>query len=75
MTTDVLEQVKEDIRFLLSFTPASDPIEVEQGLIAAFYITGTYEGDVELAKRVRIIRDRYDIMVDDPAEEDFEEIE
>lgn len=74
MTTDVLEQVKEDIKFLLSFTPASDPAEVEQGLAPMFYITGTWEGDVELAKRVHEIRARYDIMVDNPEEEDFEEI-
>lgn len=74
MTTDVLEQVKEDIKFLLSFTPASDPTEVEQGLAPMFYITGTWEGDVELAKKVHAIRERYGIVVDDPAEEDFEEI-
>ena len=74
MTTDVLEQVKEDIKFLLSFTPASDPAEVEPGLAPMFYITLTYEGDVALAKRVKEIRDRYHIEVENPEEEDFEEI-
>ena len=75
MTTDVLEQVKEDIKFLLDFTPASDPSEVVPGLAPMFYITGTYEGDMQLAERVHEIRDRYDIMVTDPKDEDFEEIE
>lgn len=74
MTTDVLEQVKEDIKFLLSFTPASDPAEVEPGLAPFLYITLTYEGDVELAKRVKAIRDRYHIEVENPEEEDYEEI-
>lgn len=74
MTTDVLEQVKEDIKFLLSFTPASDPVEVEPGLAPMFYITLTYEGDVELAKRVKAIRDCYGIEVENPEEEDFEEV-
>lgn len=74
MTADVLKQVKEDIEFLLSFTPASDPAEVSQGLAPMFYITGTYEGDLKLAERVHDIRDRYDIPVGDPEEEDFEEV-
>ncbi len=74
MTHNVLDEVRDDIEFLLEFTPASDPSEVEQGLASMFYITGTYEGDVKIAERVHEIRDRYDIMVEDPEEEDFEEI-
>lgn len=75
MTTDVLEQVRKDIEFLLSFTPASDPSEVESGLAPMFYITLTYEGDVELAEKVKVIRDRYDIVAINPEEEDFEGVE
>ena len=33
-----------------------------------------HECDVKIAERVHEIRDRYDIMVEDPEEEDFEEI-
>jgi len=74
MTHNVLEEVRDDIEFLLSFTPASDPSEVVEGLAPMFYISGTYEGDVEIAERVHEIRDRYDIMVVNPEDEDFEEI-
>lgn len=72
---DVLEQVRKDMEFLLSFTPASDPSEVEPNLTTMFYITGTYEGDVKIAEKVKAIRDRYDIMTIDPEEEDFEGVE
>ena len=74
MTTDLLEQVRKDITFLLEFTPASDPAEVVPGLAPMFYITESYDGDMELAKKVHEIRDRYDITIADPEEEDFEEI-
>ena len=72
MTTDA--KIKEDIKFLLSFTPTDDPDAIPCGLAEMFYITQTYEGDVELAKRVHRIRDRYNIPVVNPKEEDFEEI-
>lgn len=75
MTTDVLEQVREDIEFLLSFTPASDPLKVESGLPPMCYLTLTYEGDVKLAEKVKEIRDRYDIVEINPEEEDFEGVE
>lgn len=68
------EKVKKDIEFLLSFTPTDDPEAIPEGLAPMFYITTTYEGDVELAKKVHAIRDYYDIPVADPEEEDFEEV-
>lgn len=71
MTIDA--KVKEDIEFLLSFTPTDDPDAIPAGLAPMFYITNTYKGDVELAKRVHQIRDYYDIPVGDPEDEDFEE--
>lgn len=73
MTEHILEQVKEDIEFLLTFTPASSPSEVAEGLAPMFYVTGTYEGDMKLAERVRAIHERYDIVEQDDEEEDFEE--
>lgn len=73
MTEHILEQVKEDVEFLLSFTPASGPSEVAPDLAPMFYVSGTYEGDVEIAKRVQIIRERYDIEMNDE-EEDFEDV-
>jgi hypothetical protein len=73
VTEHILEQVKEDVEFLLSFTPASDPSEVAPDLAPMFYVSGTYEGDIEIAKKVQIIRERYDIETNDE-EEDFEEI-
>lgn len=72
MTDHILEQVKKDIEFLLSFTPASNPGMVEPRLASMFYITGTYEGDMKLAEKVQSIRERYDIVEHDE-EEDFEE--
>jgi len=74
VTEHILEQVKEDIEFLLDFTPASNPSEVAPNLAAMMYVTGTYEGDLELAERVQGIRERYDIVMQDDDEEDFEEI-
>ena len=74
MTDHILKQVKEDIEFLLDFTPASNPSEVAPNLAAMMYVTGTYEGDIALAERVQGIRERYDIVEqDDDEEEDFEE--
>ena len=63
MTTDA--KVKEDIKFLLSFTPSDNPDEVPEGLAPMFYFTNTYEGDVELARKVHAIRERYDLPVDE----------
>ena len=73
MTIDA--KVKKDIEFLLSFTPTDDPDAIPSGLAPMFYITNTYEGDVELAKKVHAIRDYYGIPVVDPEEEDFEEVD
>lgn len=64
MNDNLLKQIREDIKFLLSFTPATDPDDVDPGLAPMFYITGTYEGDVSLAKRVQEICDRYDVAED-----------
>lgn len=74
MTEHILEQVKEDIEFLLTFTPASNPSKVVPDLADMFYITGTYEGDKELAEKVQDICTRYDIVEQNDEEEDFEEV-
>ena len=74
MAKDILEDVKDDIKFLLALAPATNPTDVEPNLAPMFYQTGTYEGDVELVSRVKDIMDRYDIHEVDPEEEDFEEI-
>lgn len=79
MTHNILSQVtdvvKKDIEFLLTFVPATDPNQVQEGLAPMFYITGTYEGDVELAKKIQEICERYSIVVDYDEEEDFEGVE
>ena len=74
MTEHILTQVKEDVEFLLEFMPAKDPSQVAEGLAPMFYVTGTYEGDVELAGRVRDIRERYEIVAQNDEEEDFGEV-
>ena len=74
MTEHILEKVKEDVEFLLKFTPADNPTQVEPNLAPMFYVTGTYEGDLALAERVQSIRERYDIVVTNDEEEDFEEV-
>ena len=74
--TNILEEVKDDIRFLLKLAPSAlDPNEVEKDLSPMFYVTGTYEGDLELVTRIRDIRERYDIHEVAPEDEDFEEID
>lgn len=66
------DQLKADIEFLLSFLPATEVTEVEEGLSAFFYITNTYEGDVKIMQRVSKIKQRYGV-VEQNAEEDFVE--
>lgn len=73
--TDTADQVRKDIEFLLSFAPANDPDQVSEGLAPMFYITGTYEGDVKLARRVKEICERYGIVLDYDETEDFEGVE
>ena len=74
MNENHLEQIREDLKFLLSFVPAKDPKQVEEGLAPMFYITGTFEGDKELARRIKSIINRYGIVEDD-TEEDYENIQ
>lgn len=57
------EQVKHDIKFLLSFAPAETPEQVEPDLSPMYYITGRYEGDVKIATRIQEIRARHGIEV------------
>jgi hypothetical protein len=75
MDESILEQIRKDISFLLSFVPAKDPSQVEKGLAPMFYVTGTYDGDVELARRAQEIQARYGIIEENPEEEDYEGIE
>ena len=74
MAHDILEKVKDDIMFLLTLAPASDPSDVVPNLAPMLYVTGSYEGDYELVSRVKEIRVRYDIQEIAPEDEDFEEI-
>lgn len=64
MNDNLLQQIREDIKFLLSFAPALAPDDVDSGLAPMFYLTGTYEGDVAVAKRVQDICDRYEVGED-----------
>lgn len=57
------EQIKNDIKFLLSFAPAETPEQVSPGLSPMFYITGSYEADKELAAKIAEIRERYGIEI------------
>ena len=79
MTGDILnetaDKVRSDIEFLLSFVPATDPDLVVKGLAPCFYVTGTYEGDVDLARKAQEICERYDIELDHDEDEDFEGVE
>lgn len=67
--------VEEDIKFLLSFAPATCPESVTPGLPTWSYVTGEYEGDVAIAARVKEIVDRYGIDVNDIDDPDVIEIE
>lgn len=58
------EELRADIKFLISFVPATNVDEVESGLNPMFYITGKYEEDVKLIRRVQDIIERYGIMHD-----------
>jgi len=79
MASDILnetaEKVRKDIEFLLSFAPATHPDQVVNGLAPMCYVTGTYAGDVGLARQVQEICERYDIVLDHDEDEDFEGVE
>lgn len=75
MNEDLLQKIRGDIEFLLSFVPAKHPNEVEKGLAPMFYVTSTYDGDIALAKRVQDICERYNIAEDNYEDEDFAEAE
>lgn len=61
----MIKQLKSDISFLLQFVPALTPDEVKDGLSIMFYVTGSYEGDLKLAKRIDKIRKSYEINESD----------
>lgn len=54
-------ELKGDMEYLLSFVPATDPSDVEPGLPAMCYITGTYDGDVAVIQRVADIKAKYNL--------------
>lgn len=60
-----IEQVAKDIKFLLSFVPATSASQVVPGLFPTAYITSTYEGDLALAKTIEAIVKRYEITLED----------
>ena len=52
-----MELKEEDVRLLLSFCPTDLPEEVPEGLDPTFYYTGSYEGDLKIAERLKRIND------------------
>ena len=63
--------MQADIKFLIeTLAPASDPNEVVPHLSRMFYATGSYDGDIELATKIKSMCDRYDIEIEE-IEEDF----
>lgn len=70
MNDDLLKQIRQDLEYLLSFVPARCREDVDKGLAPMFYVTGTYEGDIALADRVKEICERYNIEENDD-DEDF----
>ena len=56
--------ITEDIKFLLSFAPATNVKDVHPGLMPMFYLTGSYDGDVALVQRIQSVVERYNIDVD-----------
>jgi hypothetical protein len=56
-----IDQVKDDISFLLSFVPATHPDDIEEDMFSSYYMTGSYDTEVELINRVRDIVVRYEI--------------
>lgn len=73
MDNNILSEIRKDIAFLLSFVPAKHPDEVDAGLAPMFYVTGSYNGDVDLAARVSEIVERYGVedYYNEEDEEDF----
>lgn len=61
-------QLQQDLKLLLSFVPATSPAQVSEGLGGMFYVTGTYKGDVELARKIEDIIVRYDININETIE-------
>jgi hypothetical protein len=62
-------QIKEDFEFLLSFAPGHDVDDLPEGLGPMFYLTGTYEGDYKIVKRISEIVDRYNLETNHGVEE------
>lgn len=56
-------QVKQDLEYLLKFVPATDPQQVQPDLPSVCYITGTFEGDIEVAERVKNIVCEHELTV------------
>lgn len=52
------DELREDIRFLLNLIPDWAKV-VPKGLDATFYGTNTYEGDLEVNRRVNRIRKKH----------------
>lgn len=50
---ELIEKLKADIDFLLTFAPKEKPFEK---LLPMFYLTCTYEGDYDLWEKVEKIR-------------------
>ena len=54
-----LKRRQEAIAYLLTLLQGWEK-EIPKGLDPTFYVTTTYEGDVEVKKKVDVIRDRYE---------------
>lgn len=62
---DHLEQIRDDFKFLLSFVPETDPGRIDDDLMPMFYVTGSYQGDVDIANRASKIMEKYGINKDE----------
>lgn len=69
------EDFRKDMEFLLNFVPTTDPDLVVPDLLSFNYLTGRYEGDLQLVTRIKEIVDKYKLQVpegdlDDLCDED-----
>jgi len=57
-----LEDVAQDVKFLMSFVDYLNVEDVPEGLDPTFYITCSQSGDEGIASRIKIIREKYGIV-------------
>ena len=57
-----LDEVAQDVKFLMSFVDYLNVEDVPEGLDPTFYITCSQSGDEGIASRIKIIREKYGIV-------------